>query len=456
MALRDFLSNEINESISADLLSKIKSIPEEDKKYGNCGVFAIALKRFLGKGDYIAVSGDNEPEYFYHVALLVDGKYIDGDGIVTKSQLFSYVDDGKPELINLGKEEYALTKFTEPTKSAEYIYDKLNGINEEEEKLPWHIDKEEKEFDEKPYLELDRKKRKNDIELEIQRRQKRGQDTKHLETALEILENGKLYESEESSEESFDIEDELDYIYYKIEDERLKKRLKKVMDNLPKSDKKECKSSGDLRNIIKFKDNGEIYYKEIKGVHNVKALMPVLKERVKDNPIIVAGDLSGLGDLNNFYGREAADDAIEKSLELFSKMMKEHGTVASPSGDEIWFLPNKDVEAKDIAKLLTEYLKKLNSIEMKAKNVETKKEDTFGLNAKFYIGRKTFDDVEASLKFMPNSEEKVPPGTIKVEGELWNEEGEKIYPTHKLGVSKLPRPPIGKDSEVEHSLKRDK
>jgi hypothetical protein len=53
-------------------------------------MYAVALRNVLGRGDFIAVAEENEPEYFSHVALKVDGKIYDATGQITKSELRSY------------------------------------------------------------------------------------------------------------------------------------------------------------------------------------------------------------------------------------------------------------------------------------------------------------------------------------------------------------------------------
>lgn len=47
---------------------------------GNCGVFAAALKRQLGRGEILNIN------HGAHLCLLVDGMCIDGEGICTKEQ----------------------------------------------------------------------------------------------------------------------------------------------------------------------------------------------------------------------------------------------------------------------------------------------------------------------------------------------------------------------------------
>ncbi len=51
-------------------------------KHGNCGVFAIALKKIFKKGLLVAVFSD-----YLHVALKVGEEYYDADGVKTKDML---------------------------------------------------------------------------------------------------------------------------------------------------------------------------------------------------------------------------------------------------------------------------------------------------------------------------------------------------------------------------------
>ncbi len=99
---------------------------------------------------------------------------------------------------------------------------------------------------------------------------------------------------------------------------------------------------------------------------------------------------------------------------MFAK--KFHGTgaaVGSPSGDEIWGVPNQKEKPEKIIAQISGYIKQLNDMEYKLKDG-----DTVGLNAKFYIGRKSFANVEKHLKYHPETGEKLKPGTIVVEGDL--------------------------------------
>jgi len=68
-----------------------KRINGQDKFFnGNCGNFAIGLKRVLGRGELVGVSEEYQYEGLSHVALKVDGIYYDGDGAVSKKSLKEY------------------------------------------------------------------------------------------------------------------------------------------------------------------------------------------------------------------------------------------------------------------------------------------------------------------------------------------------------------------------------
>jgi len=60
---------------------------EEKFFHGNCGNFAIALKRVLGGGELVGVYDEHEYDGLSHVAYKLDGIYYDGDGALTKTEL---------------------------------------------------------------------------------------------------------------------------------------------------------------------------------------------------------------------------------------------------------------------------------------------------------------------------------------------------------------------------------
>ena len=159
----------------------------------------------------------------------------------------------------------------------------------------------------------------------------------------------------------------------------------------------ENENISDKRTILKFDDRGIPYIKILENIPNGQIIRETLlkyAESGNERPIIIAGDLSGMGDFNNKYGREIADGAIEKSLEIFVNEFSGTGAAAgSPSGDEMWGVPKQDDKTEKIIKQTTDILKKLNNINYQAN------EDVVGLNAKFYIGRKSFADVEKYLKY---------------------------------------------------------
>ena len=187
----------------------------------------------------------------------------------------------------------------------------------------------------------------------------------------------------------------------------------------------------DKRNIVKFDKQGIPYQKEV-PIGGIKTLTKALEERVKTdkNPIIVVGDMSGMQIFNNEYGRETADQAIEKTLTLFSNEMKKIGVPVSPSGDEMWLLPDVEIEPEEIVKSLVEFLIKLNRVGL------TTKRGKKGLNAKFYIGRKHFADVESILK-TDEKGNKLPPGTIKIDKSLVGEKKDKIINDENVSDAKV-------------------
>jgi len=187
----------------------------------------------------------------------------------------------------------------------------------------------------------------------------------------------------------------------------------------------------DYRKVTKFDAEGIPYQTTIPGVGGVETLADALKKRTDTNPLITVGDLSGLGDFNNKYGRDVADSAIEKSLQLFAKMFSDIGTAISPSGDEAWFLPNEGVDFKDVNKKIQEFLLELNT-----PSVQTP-DGLVGLNAKFFVGREKFSDVEDKLKYDEDGKTKLPPGVIKIQGSLINKDKDLVVRPEGVSDQKI-------------------
>ncbi len=102
-----------------DTINRLPSNIRNNMKHGNCGVFAIALKKIFKKGLLIAVFSD-----YLHVALKVGEEYYDADGVKTKDMLLrgNYVakreaqeqewDEPAFNLIEI--DEHDAEKYTEP------------------------------------------------------------------------------------------------------------------------------------------------------------------------------------------------------------------------------------------------------------------------------------------------------------------------------------------------------
>lgn len=187
----------------------------------------------------------------------------------------------------------------------------------------------------------------------------------------------------------------------------------------------------DKRSILKFDDKGIPYQKPIE-VGGIKTLTDALRERIKTdkNPIIVVGDMSGLGEFNNKYGREVADSAIEKALTLFGSELGDIGVAVSPSGDEMWLLPDEDVDTELIIDKIKEFLIQLNGIGLETPDGKV------GLNAKFYVGRKNFANVEGILKYDEKGD-KLPPGTIKVDKDLIGKSKDLVINDEEISDEKV-------------------
>ena len=188
----------------------------------------------------------------------------------------------------------------------------------------------------------------------------------------------------------------------------------------------------DYREVTKFDPEGVPYKMTLYSVAGIETLTKYLQDREdtdEGDPLIAVGDLSGMGDFNNEFGREVADLAIEKALLLFARTMSKLGLCVSPSGDEMWLLPDAGVDFKRINQGIAEFLGKLNALQVPVDDEGT----TVGLNAKFYVGRTKFSDVEALLKFDPETGEKLEPGIIKIQGALIDKDEDLVV--RPTGVS---------------------
>lgn len=68
-------------------------------RFGNCGVFAIALHQVFGEGEFLIVENDVSPEKCYHVAFRKDETIYDGTGVIeSEEELLCYgFDEDYPE-----------------------------------------------------------------------------------------------------------------------------------------------------------------------------------------------------------------------------------------------------------------------------------------------------------------------------------------------------------------------
>jgi len=168
---------------------------------------------------------------------------------------------------------------------------------------------------------------------------------------------------------------------------------------------------GDFRTILKFE--GGVPTLVETDIPGINPLTRELKERSKKfpgrPPLLVIGDMAGLGKLNNKYGREVADRAVLYCLREFVDLFAGTGASAgSPSGDEMWAVAHPGATIKSITKNLKNYLRKIQTAKLSL-------EDCFlDFNARFLIGRdhQLFVDGEKYLK-TPDGE-KVLPGTISI------------------------------------------
>ncbi len=60
-------------------------------RFGNCGVFAVALHQVFGEGEFLIVENDVSPDKCYHVAYRKDGIIYDGTGVIeSEEELLCY------------------------------------------------------------------------------------------------------------------------------------------------------------------------------------------------------------------------------------------------------------------------------------------------------------------------------------------------------------------------------
>jgi len=102
-----------------DIIAAIKRISGKfHLNSGNCGVFAVALNKiFGGKGKYIAVVEEYEPEYISHVALKYNNTLFDGNGVTTLKDMKSYgfnEKHPKQHISFMEVDEYTVLKWTNP------------------------------------------------------------------------------------------------------------------------------------------------------------------------------------------------------------------------------------------------------------------------------------------------------------------------------------------------------
>jgi len=170
---------------------------------------------------------------------------------------------------------------------------------------------------------------------------------------------------------------------------------------------------------------------EIGGIETIRAAILQRIENAKPTdgvidicPTVVVGDLSGLGDFNNDYGRKVADGAILSALSTFAQKVDKHGDAPfSLSGDEMGVLIKDGVPFETAIETLRDTLKSFNSLDYDTG------EQKVGLNAKFFIGKRNLGSIEKYLKFHPETGEKLPPGSIVVGKELIGAKKDKvIYP----------------------------
>ena len=169
--------------------------------------------------------------------------------------------------------------------------------------------------------------------------------------------------------------------------------------------------SGEYRTILEFQGGvPTLVETDIPGINPLtRELQKRGSESPGQSPLLVIGDMAGLGKLNNEYGREVADRAVLHCLREFVEVFAGTGAAAgSPSGDEMWAVAHPGATIKSITKNLKNYLRKIQTAKLSL-------EDCFlDFNARFLIGRdhQLFVDGEKYLK-TPDGE-KVLPGTISI------------------------------------------
>jgi len=105
---------------------------------GNCGKFAVGLKKFLERAfgldvDIVGVVGEEEPEYFYHVGVEWNDDYYDIHGNQSEVELKRWAWDeryGGQKTEIVGIDERSAIKFTQPT--ARFDVEDYIGVFREE------------------------------------------------------------------------------------------------------------------------------------------------------------------------------------------------------------------------------------------------------------------------------------------------------------------------------------
>lgn len=100
-----------------EFIDSIKNKDELRLTSANCGIFAILLKRIFDTGEFVAISGDLEPEMVYHVMLKIDDKYYDSGGEWTKEEIIRTYEKINRLGIEMGEhieiEKYTIVKIDE-------------------------------------------------------------------------------------------------------------------------------------------------------------------------------------------------------------------------------------------------------------------------------------------------------------------------------------------------------
>jgi hypothetical protein len=140
MKFKELLTESINKEYLEDILTIFSNKFNYDGSYGNCGVFAVALNKFLGGGGtYMVLVEPDEPEYYSHVALKKDGILYDFDGITTKSKMKNDYADGRGSFIETDDDDNVI-KYTESKNTEEEL---LDGLNKSKKYLDSHNKKKE-------------------------------------------------------------------------------------------------------------------------------------------------------------------------------------------------------------------------------------------------------------------------------------------------------------------------